>query len=130
MDVKIAEILTSLTSSGFRDIAGSRASARIPISRSFANRLVAQALQGVSSPVRDVDLRPHAPDLDAQHLDAACELVEPGGFPRLRLQQRLAFHHLSRMLHQNPESIDSLGIQQHNFAVARFLFLKESFIAG
>ena len=62
MDANVSELLTSLQSSGFRDIAGSRASARIPVSRSLVNRLVAQALQGTSAPLREVDVRPHAGD--------------------------------------------------------------------
>ena len=62
MAANVSELLTSLQSSGFRDLAGSRASARIPVSRSLVNRLVAQALQGTSAPLREVDVRPHAGD--------------------------------------------------------------------
>lgn len=46
----------------FRDVAGSRASARIPVSRALLNRLVAEALAGSSTPVRAVDIRPRAGD--------------------------------------------------------------------
>jgi hypothetical protein len=62
MDVNVSELLTSLQSSGFRDIAGLRASAQIPFSRSLVNRFVAQALRGTSTPVREVDVRPHNGD--------------------------------------------------------------------
>ncbi len=54
--------LRYLTSSGFRDIAGSRVSARIPVSRALLNRVVADALQGTTTPVRSVDIRPRAGD--------------------------------------------------------------------
>ena len=62
MDVAAAQLLAHLQSSAFRDIAGSRISAHIPVSRSLAKMLVAQALAGVTSPVRDVDIRPHEGD--------------------------------------------------------------------
>jgi hypothetical protein len=62
MDANVSELLSSLQSSGFRDIAGSRASARIPVARSLVNRLVAQSLRGTSAPVREVDVRPHQGD--------------------------------------------------------------------
>jgi len=41
----ISELLAYLQQSSFRDVAGSRASARIPVSRALVNGLVAQALQ-------------------------------------------------------------------------------------
>ncbi len=46
----------------FRDIAGARVSARIPVSRELLNRLVADALEGRGTPVRSVDVRPRAGD--------------------------------------------------------------------
>jgi hypothetical protein len=55
-----------LLASSFRDIAGSRVSARIPVSRSLLNHLVAHALQGTTMPLRQVDIRPREGDeLDA-----------------------------------------------------------------
>jgi len=77
MDAKVSELLTSLQSSGFRDIAGSRASARIPFSRSLVNSLVAQALRGTSSPVREVDVRPHTGDEFDVVLTLSWPLVPP-----------------------------------------------------
>jgi hypothetical protein len=62
MDVSASHLLAHLQSSAFRDIAGSRVSARIPVSRSLVNMLVAHALKGVTSPVRSVDIRPHEGD--------------------------------------------------------------------
>ena len=44
------------------DFAGTHASARIPISRAFLNRLVAGALPGSRTPVRAVDIQPVAGD--------------------------------------------------------------------
>ena len=77
MDANVAELLTALQSSGFRDIAGSRASARIPLSRSLVNRLVAQSLRGTSTPVREVDVRPHAGDEFDVVLTVSWPLVPP-----------------------------------------------------
>jgi hypothetical protein len=66
LDAFTSELLAQLQSSAFRDIAGSRVSARIPVSRSLLNQLVAQALQGTTTPVRQVDIRPREGDqLDA-----------------------------------------------------------------
>jgi hypothetical protein len=62
MDANVSELLAALQSSGFRDIAGSRASVQLPLSRSLVNRLVAQALRGTSTPLREVDVRPHQGD--------------------------------------------------------------------
>jgi hypothetical protein len=73
MDVNVSELLTSLQSSGFREIAGSRASAQIPFSRSLVNRVVAQALRGTSTPVREVDVRPH----DGDEFDVVLTLSWP-----------------------------------------------------
>jgi hypothetical protein len=58
----VSKLLTDLHASAFRDVAGSRASARIPVSRALLNRLVAEALAGSSTPVRAVDIRPRAGD--------------------------------------------------------------------
>jgi hypothetical protein len=54
--------LADLQASAFRDVAGSRASARIPVSRALLNRLVAEALAGSNTPIRAVDIRPRAGD--------------------------------------------------------------------
>jgi hypothetical protein len=55
-------LLGDLQASAFRDIAGSRVSARIPVSRALLNRLVAAALDGKGAPVRGVDVQPRAGD--------------------------------------------------------------------
>jgi hypothetical protein len=62
MDISASHLFAHLQSSAFRDIAGSRVSARIPVSRKFVNMLVAHALDGVTSLVRRVDIRPHEDD--------------------------------------------------------------------
>jgi hypothetical protein len=55
------ELVGSLQSSAFRDVAGTRISARVPISRNLLNRLVRSTV-AASPHVRDVDIRPHAGD--------------------------------------------------------------------
>jgi hypothetical protein len=77
MDPHLSELLASLQSSGFREIAGSRASAQIPFSRALVNRVVAQALRGTSTPVREVDVRPHQGDQFDVVLTLAWPLVPP-----------------------------------------------------
>lgn len=57
-----SKLLSDLQASGFRDLAGSRVSARIPVSRALLNRVVAEALDGSGTPVRAVDIRPRAGD--------------------------------------------------------------------
>jgi hypothetical protein len=54
--------LDGLSKIPFAELAGSRASARIPVSRTLLNRLVAGALAGRTTPVRGVDVRPRAGD--------------------------------------------------------------------
>jgi len=55
----ISDLLTHLQQSAFRDIAGSRASLRIPVARPLLNALVAQLLHGRRAPVKSIDVRPH-----------------------------------------------------------------------
>lgn len=62
MDAFVSELWAQMQGSGLRDLAGARVSARIPVSRSLINRLVAQALQGSTMPVRAVDVRPRPGD--------------------------------------------------------------------
>ena len=62
MAVDPSQLLAHLKSSAFRDIAGSRVKARVPVSRSLLNRVVADALRGTTAPVRSVDIRPRAGD--------------------------------------------------------------------
>jgi hypothetical protein len=58
----ISELLAYLQQSSFKDVAGSRASARIPVARALVNGLVAQALQGTTAPVKSIDVQPHDGD--------------------------------------------------------------------
>jgi len=62
LTVDIPQLLAYLRSSGYRDLAGSRVSARIPVSQSLLNRLAAEALQGSTAPVRGIDIQPRAGD--------------------------------------------------------------------
>jgi hypothetical protein len=73
LDAFVSELLAHLQSTSFADLAGTRVSARVPVSRGLINRLVARALQGRSAPVRQVDLRPH----DGDKLDAIVTLTLP-----------------------------------------------------
>jgi hypothetical protein len=57
-----ARVLRDLESSGFRDLAGTHASVRIPVSRSLVNRVVADALAGNPAPIRLVDVQPRSGD--------------------------------------------------------------------
>ncbi|HEY3042706.1 MAG TPA: hypothetical protein VGJ39_01700 [Vicinamibacterales bacterium] len=56
-----SDLFGSLQSSAFHDVAGTRMSARVPISRNLLNRLVRSTV-AASPHVRDVDIRPHAGD--------------------------------------------------------------------
>jgi hypothetical protein len=62
LDAFASQLLADLQSSAFRDIAGSRVSARIPVSRALLNELAAQALRGTTTPVRQLDIRPREGD--------------------------------------------------------------------
>jgi hypothetical protein len=58
----ISELLRYLQTSSFRDLEGAHVSARVPVSRSLVNRLVAEALEKTTAPVRAVDVQPRAGD--------------------------------------------------------------------
>jgi hypothetical protein len=73
LDAFVSELLAHLQSTSFADLAGTRVSARVPVSRGLINQLVARALQGRSAPVRQVDIRPHEGD----KLDAIVTLTLP-----------------------------------------------------
>src|SRR3954471_9993454 len=55
---RFASILDDLRRSNFRDLAGARVTAHVPLSPALLNRVVAGALQGTTAPVRRVDVRP------------------------------------------------------------------------
>jgi hypothetical protein len=73
LDAFASQLLAQLQSSAFGDLAGSRISARIPVSRSLVNQLVAQALEGTTTPVRDVDIQPR----DDDRIDAIVRVSLP-----------------------------------------------------
>jgi hypothetical protein len=56
----VSQIIAQLQASGFQDVAGSRVSARVPVSGALLNQIIADALRGTSSPVRSVLVRPLA----------------------------------------------------------------------
>jgi hypothetical protein len=62
MNTIISDLLTHLQQSSFRDVAGTRASVRIPVARSLVNAVVAQVLQGSKAPVKSVDVQPREGD--------------------------------------------------------------------
>jgi hypothetical protein len=56
------DLLRDLESSSFRDLAGARLAATVPVSRTLVNRFVAELLRGTTAPVREVDVQPHGGD--------------------------------------------------------------------
>jgi hypothetical protein len=58
----ISDLLAHLQQSAFRDVAGTRASVRVPVSEWLVNTLVAQALRDSTGPVKSVDVQPHDGD--------------------------------------------------------------------
>ena len=62
LNTNIPDLLTHLQQSAFREVAGTRASVRIPVARSLVNTFVAQALQGTSAPLKSIDVQPHDGD--------------------------------------------------------------------
>lgn len=58
----LSRLFAQLQTSGFQDVAGTRVSARVPISGALLNQFVSDALRGSSSPVRSVRIRPLAGD--------------------------------------------------------------------
>jgi len=73
LNANISELLASLQQSSFKDLAGSRASVRIPVSRSLVNAFIAQALTGRSTPVKSVDVQPH----DGDRMDVIVNVTWP-----------------------------------------------------
>jgi hypothetical protein len=73
LHANISELLASLHESSFKDVAGSRASVRIPVARSLVNAVVAQALKGKSAPVKSIDVQPH----DGDRMDVIVDVTWP-----------------------------------------------------
>ena len=70
-------ILDDLRRSNFRDLAGARVTAHVPIAPALLNRLVAGALEGATAPVRGVDVRPLAGDRFELVISLKWTLVPP-----------------------------------------------------
>jgi hypothetical protein len=70
VDPYALQLFADLQQSGFRDLSGSRMSARIPVSRDLLNRVVADALARSTAPVTGVDIRP----LDGDRFDVVITL--------------------------------------------------------
>jgi hypothetical protein len=66
VDPYFSDLLADLRRSGLNDLAGSRLSAHIPVSRALLNQVVAHVVQKSAAPVRDLDIRP----LDGDRFDA------------------------------------------------------------
>jgi hypothetical protein len=62
MDPGVASLIDDLRRSEFRDLAGTRITARLPVARPLVNRLVADALKNTTAPIREVDVRPIGDD--------------------------------------------------------------------
>src|SRR4051812_48197720 len=58
----VTELFRDLAGSSFRDLAGTQASARIPVSRSLVNAMIADGLRGTTAPIRRLDVHPRAGD--------------------------------------------------------------------
>jgi hypothetical protein len=58
MDPVVSSLLDDLRRTRFRDLAGARVSAHVPLSAALLDRIVADALQRTTAPVRRVDVRP------------------------------------------------------------------------
>jgi hypothetical protein len=75
LDSIVSELLAHLQSSAFADLAGTRVSASVPVSRALINQLVARALQTRQPPppVRQIAIRLHEGD----NLDAIVTVTLP-----------------------------------------------------
>jgi hypothetical protein len=62
VDSFAAELIAAVRQSGFRDIAGSRLSITLPVSRALINRIVNHALARTTAPVSAIDIRPQDGD--------------------------------------------------------------------
>src|SRR5689334_12267063 len=62
MDPAVAALLDDLQRTRFRDLAGARVSAHLPLSAALLNRMVADVLARTTAPVRQVDVRPRSGD--------------------------------------------------------------------
>jgi hypothetical protein len=58
MNPGVAALIDELRRDRFRDLAGARVSAQVPVSRLLLNRIVAGALRGSNEAVRHIDVQP------------------------------------------------------------------------
>lgn len=103
--VDVSQIVAQLQASGFQDVAGTRVSARIPVSGALLNQIIADALRGTSTPVRSVRVRP----LTGEQFEAVVTTSMPF-VPPLTVQV----------------AVD----QQPRFPASPFLVLRWSFLGG
>ena len=69
----VARLLAQLQASEFQDLAGSRVSARVPVSGALLNQIIGDALRTTSAPVRSVRVRP----LAGERFEAAVTTAMP-----------------------------------------------------
>jgi hypothetical protein len=75
LDAIVSQLLAQLQSSAFADLAGTRVSARVPVSRTLVNQFVVRAVQAQQPPlpIKQVDVRPH----DGDRFDAIVTVSIP-----------------------------------------------------
>ena len=75
LDDFLSDLLAQLQSNRFADLAGTRVSARVPVSRALVNQFVARAIQARQPPlpVKQIDLRP----TDGDRIDALVTVTLP-----------------------------------------------------
>src|SRR2546421_1351633 len=76
MGLNAADLIAQLQRTAFRDVAGSKVSARIPVSRTLLNDLVAQSLPP-TAPIRRIDVVPRPDDCFDAVVTTAWRLVPP-----------------------------------------------------
>jgi hypothetical protein len=101
----VSQVVAQLQASGFQDLAGTRVSARVPVSDALLNQIIAAALRGTSSPVRSVHVRPLAGERFETLVTTSMPFVPP-----------LTVH----------VAVD----QQPRFPASPFLVLRWSFLGG
>jgi hypothetical protein len=101
----VSQLVAQLQASGFQDVAGTRLSARVPVSGALLNQIIADALRGTSAPVRSVRVRPLAGERFEAVVTTSMPFVPP-----------LTVH----------VAVD----QQPRFPASPFLVLRWSFLGG
>jgi hypothetical protein len=88
--IDVGRLLAELRGNGFRDLAGARVSASVPVSAALLNRVIADALAGSGAPVRSVDVQPRADDRIDVVITLTWPLV-PALTARLTIEQQPVF---------------------------------------